>query len=675
MPAPKKTRTNQPTNQATPSSSKDNSGWALKKLDGEMFTRADIQYDLMSNIFNDRTFQFTSPLDQRAISFKELYVETLSRFSKAAKSTVRQLDDNPNVMGYQLCIASFLINIGRINTTVAFYPELRAYMRTYHPIPCLQKDEYCQTNLQDAPRIKTMLKSCQLPSEFNNEPDSLPEIAKRSALGYRPPTTVVNLIFDCLASNLMKYFPDGFVLHDLFSPTTIPTKLRAYAFLWLMHHFLEDPSSMNDFQHESKVEAFQLARLEDIQPDSSLGDAPENVDTEEEIQWGKDMQLIEKTQLTKKQKIMVQNYAQSAIEGEEGQMLQSQLAKGTTPGSSIPPSALIGSAKFENRKGTVKILLRENALDAMAKYGDDHDLDAPEDSLTTTQLAWRRYQTDLSEDFDVAYDSDDQIRQPFPAWKPKELTSAVGLRVSGDDIERILRSEEEQKDKVIRYIGAKRRAQATATTTSNLTATIEPKGGVNELKRKRKANPSASNTTATQPPITGPIATEPNPSLAQGEGLCIPTRDPQLDTLSKTILGSHTLKMTPDLNHSTLLSTLLIGFLVSTAAHIPSNSHSSPTNSTTTIKIVPPLPRREFISLSPNQAIKLRTHSLQIGTLINPDNHPDPTLRGLPIGLQEYFAPISQWRPSSTGLTDLAYLRERIKPKGEFNDGFDVGDQ
>ncbi|KAA1110074.1 hypothetical protein PGT21_009232 [Puccinia graminis f. sp. tritici] len=118
MAPPKKNRANQPTNQATPSTSKDNPGWALKKLDGEMFTRADIQYDLMANIFNDRTFQFTSPLDQRAISFKELYVETLSRFSKAAKSTVRQLDDNPQ-WATNFCIASFLINIGRINTTVA----------------------------------------------------------------------------------------------------------------------------------------------------------------------------------------------------------------------------------------------------------------------------------------------------------------------------------------------------------------------------------------------------------------------------------------------------------------------------------------------------------------------------------------------------------------------------
>ncbi|WAQ82320.1 hypothetical protein PtA15_2A637 [Puccinia triticina] len=138
-----------------------------------------------------------------------------------------------------------------------------------------------------------MLKSCQLPSEFNNKPKSLPDIAKRSALGYRPPTTVVNLIFELFGVEpyvSMKYFPEGFVLHDLFSPNTIPTKIRAYAFLWLMHHFLEDPSAITNFQHESKIEAFQIARLEDIQPDSSLGYSPENVDTPEEIKWGKDMQ-------------------------------------------------------------------------------------------------------------------------------------------------------------------------------------------------------------------------------------------------------------------------------------------------------------------------------------------------------------------------------------------------
>ncbi|KAA1110073.1 hypothetical protein PGT21_009214 [Puccinia graminis f. sp. tritici] len=409
-----------------------------------------------------------------------------------------------------------------------------------------------------------MLKSCQLPSEFGNEPESLPDIAKRSALGYRPPTTVVNLIFELFSVEpyvSMKYFPEGFVLHDLFSPTTIPTKLRAYAFLWLMHHFLEDPSALTDFQHESKVEAFQLARLEDIQPDSTLGDSPENIDTEEEIQWGKDMQtyrreflkkwrgeegigfvddlgtgfiapLIEDSQLTKKQKIMVQNYAQSsAIEGDEGQTSQAQLAaKGSTPGSSIPPSALIGSAKFENRKTTTKepekksktvskarmthIERLQSALDAIVKYGDDSDLDGPDDMLTATQIAWRRYQTDVTEDFDVAYDSDDLIRQPNPTWKPKELKHRLlGFAFPVATANTIAPTEEEMKDKVIRYVGVKRRTPASNVPAGGTTGGSSKKGssatpgvGGNEaglaatgappnpasnppkLKRKRKAN-------------------------------------------------------------------------------------------------------------------------------------------------------------------------------------------
>lgn len=53
-------------------------------------------------------------------------------------------------------------------------------MRTFHSIPCLQRDEFSKKNLQDAPRIKTMLKSCVLPSEVGQSAASLPEIAKRS---------------------------------------------------------------------------------------------------------------------------------------------------------------------------------------------------------------------------------------------------------------------------------------------------------------------------------------------------------------------------------------------------------------------------------------------------------------------------------------------------------------
>ncbi|OAV96585.1 hypothetical protein PTTG_01019 [Puccinia triticina 1-1 BBBD Race 1] len=107
--------------------------------------------------------------------------------------------------------------------------------------------------------------------------------------------------------------------------------------------------------------------------------------------------------------------------------------------------------------------------------------------------------------------------------------------------------------------------------------------------------------------------------------------------------------MMADLSYSTLLSTLLIGFLVSTAAHIPSqltlfsnqfdyNNRNNTSSSSSTIH----LSEAESNYLAATHARELiHYRSEGIGTLISnyPDNHPDPFLRGLPIGLQEYFAP------------------------------------
>lgn len=47
------------------------------------------------------------------------------------------------------------------------FPEMKTVLRSYHPIPSLQKTE---ANLQDAPRIKNCLKACLLPRELSNPP-------------------------------------------------------------------------------------------------------------------------------------------------------------------------------------------------------------------------------------------------------------------------------------------------------------------------------------------------------------------------------------------------------------------------------------------------------------------------------------------------------------------------
>jgi Ino eighty subunit 1 len=52
------------------------------------------------------------------------------------------------------------------------FPEMKTALRTYHPVPSLQKTD---GNAQDAPRIKNCLKAALLPSEFKAVPPSIPE--------------------------------------------------------------------------------------------------------------------------------------------------------------------------------------------------------------------------------------------------------------------------------------------------------------------------------------------------------------------------------------------------------------------------------------------------------------------------------------------------------------------
>ena len=98
------------------------------------------------------------------------------------------------------------------------FPEMKTALRTYHPVPSLQKSD---GNAQDAPRIKNCLKAALLPSELKGVAPSTPEevlekrvikfysftykvlniltqtspLILRQRLGQCPPTSVVNLIF------------------------------------------------------------------------------------------------------------------------------------------------------------------------------------------------------------------------------------------------------------------------------------------------------------------------------------------------------------------------------------------------------------------------------------------------------------------------------------------------
>jgi hypothetical protein len=116
---------------------------------------------------------------------------------KTTAATRSKLISNPEfATNYsKLCL---LINVGRVNTTLAFYPQMKTALRTYHPIPSLQTEEISRKEMSDAPRLKAMLKMAFLDWEVNNAPATLKAIAEKKndpALKRGPPTTIIEAIF------------------------------------------------------------------------------------------------------------------------------------------------------------------------------------------------------------------------------------------------------------------------------------------------------------------------------------------------------------------------------------------------------------------------------------------------------------------------------------------------
>jgi Ino eighty subunit 1 len=162
----------------------------IKRNDAEPLTREDVQFDLLCHIFNDRQKVFTpqAPSEDSKVHFCDLYVNALYMSHKCSKVLKDKMAETP-AFAVELAKISLLTNVGRINTTMAcksfiafrcfnmlimktVFPEMKTALRTYHPVPSLQKTD---GNAQDAPRIKNCLKAALLPSELKNMPPSTPE--------------------------------------------------------------------------------------------------------------------------------------------------------------------------------------------------------------------------------------------------------------------------------------------------------------------------------------------------------------------------------------------------------------------------------------------------------------------------------------------------------------------
>jgi len=271
----------------------------IKKPDGVPLWRKEIQYAFLNEVVSDETRCFTRLSDgQKECTFAEIYIDSMARSSKTSKILKDRLHvDKPAAQN--MAMICLLVNVGRMNTTLNFFPEMRAQLRTYHPIPALQAypTQRDYKSLQDAPRLKSILKGA---SEDEEQPKSLPQLRSTPI----PRSNPVNLIFvlSQAANEISQmHFLDKIDFFDLAIRPTVSSHSRAVAFLWLMWWYLEsdftkeaalkNPFGTGEYkegadQDDPKEVPMLVPTLVHITEEE--GDA-ENVDTEIEIEFGEKM--------------------------------------------------------------------------------------------------------------------------------------------------------------------------------------------------------------------------------------------------------------------------------------------------------------------------------------------------------------------------------------------------
>lgn len=271
----------------------------IKKPDGIPLFRKEIQYAFLHQVVHDETRCFTRLSDgKKDCTFADIYIDSMARSSKTSKVLKDRLSvDTPAAQN--MAMICLLVNVGRMNTTLNFFPEMRAQLRTYHPIPSLQayptQKDY--KSLQDAPRLKSILKGA---TEDEEQPRNLPDLRKAPV----PRCNPVNCIFVLSqAANEVSqlHFVDKIDFFDLAMRSTITSHSRAVAFLWLMWWYLESdfskeaalnnpfgPGEYREGADPDDPDAIPLLvpKFEHITEEE--GDA-ENVDPQEELDFGEKM--------------------------------------------------------------------------------------------------------------------------------------------------------------------------------------------------------------------------------------------------------------------------------------------------------------------------------------------------------------------------------------------------
>lgn len=322
----------------------------LKKLDGEPLWRTDIQYDFLAYVFQNTQQVFGNSYEKSTTryTFADIYIDAMARSSKTSKILCEKLLGDRKA-GLNMAMVCLLVNIGRMNTTLNFFPEMRAQLRTYHPIPSLQtyndQSEYKQ--LQDAPRLKSILKGA---CEDRPEPSTLQEL---EAIKEFPKTNPINLVFlvSTFANKLKsQFFVSPYEFHDLIMNTSLSSPSRGQAFLWLMWAFIETDLSPEQLKNNpfgpGQEDGTRVPEFVVLTPEQLM---QENVDPEEEIEFGNNMTRERKIYIDSSQQFPFINSTTSNPPVASGAGPKPKRSSGITPrtvSTPTPTSLEAGTSVF-----------------------------------------------------------------------------------------------------------------------------------------------------------------------------------------------------------------------------------------------------------------------------------------------------------------------------------------
>ncbi|EDO17493.1 hypothetical protein Kpol_1058p30 [Vanderwaltozyma polyspora DSM 70294] len=313
----------------------------LKKPDGDYFTRSDVQFHFLSLLLSDKRLLFTNifkdvyskniapvPAENETINvtdsnydarcfvfndkltFSQAYILAVACSTKGSKILRDKMLYDQQV-AFSTCVLGFLVNIGRLNTTVNFYLEMTSQLRTFHSVPCLQYGNSDPKSLQDTPRLKSILKSLAV----GNDPVDLSKVYENVQTIDK--MNIINLIFT-ICDNvslinmkfIQKYVDVNEQFSTLFSMLDSPgyePEDRCTVLLWLLYIHLE--TDLSDEQVEEAVKLFAEEGETKLKLRATSKDY--DVDPEEEINFGKEQQI-------KRREFMAKINAKHMEEQKEG---------------------------------------------------------------------------------------------------------------------------------------------------------------------------------------------------------------------------------------------------------------------------------------------------------------------------------------------------------------------